>query len=85
MRQLLSTEDLEWIRDSALHYYALAVTDVWYGIYWNWKYMKPCFSSSRLGLFSRAKAVVVYDQLINNDKRMGDNLLLVEDNLLFRF
>ena len=75
MRQLFCSKGLEEIRDSALHYYALAVTDGWYCVYLDWKYMKVSFSSPRFGLFSRAKAVVVYDQLINNDKRMEDNLL----------
>ena len=73
MRQLFDADGLKEIRDSAVHYYALSVTGGWYVNYWAWEYLKPLFRP-QFRLFSRAKAVVVYDQIVNNDPRVRDNL-----------
>ena len=73
MRQLFDADGLKEIRDSALHYYALSVTDGWYVNYRAWEYLKPRFRP-QFRLFSRAKAIVVYDQIVNNDRRVRDNL-----------
>lgn len=71
MLKFFDSDLLKEIRDSAVHYYALAVTDSYYKLYFFRDRMgfRPQF-----GLFSRAKAVVVYDQIINNECRVRDNL-----------
>ena len=73
MRQLFCSKVLEEIRDSSLHYYALAVTNGWYVNYWAWESLKSLFRP-QFRLYARAKAVVVYDQIINNECRARDNL-----------
>lgn len=73
MLKLFDTDQLKEISDSALHYYALSVTYGWYVNYWLWEYLKPLFRP-QFRLYSRAKAVVVYDQIINDECRVRDNL-----------
>lgn len=70
---LFNHDDLDKIKQNSLHYYALACTGGWYEGFNAWNFKKFFFKPGT-GLYNRAKAVVTYDRILNNEKRLEKNL-----------
>lgn len=70
---LFDAHDIDKIKENSLHYYALSCTAGWYESFKQWGTSK-WFYKPGTEVYNRTKAVVTYDRIINNEKRLEKNL-----------